>query len=323
MSKDYIISGVFGEIAKAVEKNLPKILFSAGVAASVAGVVSAVKATRKLDDILVDGKESLQEVEEREITEEYTSKDKDRDKFFVRAKTARNIAWLYSGTVALEAVSLACFGKSYGILSDRNMKLSAVTLMAERMLKERDEAVRERFGDDVARDIRNNLKEIEVEKEVVDKNGRKKTVKTKEKVSFYDGRANFARYFDSSSLFYERGPIIQENGLKKKVEEYNKSFILSVQTRANNELYRRYFYGSAGRVTMNEVYEWLGFETTKEGALAGWTFDPTDPKCMSKEHIDFGIFDSKKNIDFVNGNDPEAVCFLDFNIDTLNVFGEC
>lgn len=303
------IDGVFAEIGRAIQKNLPKILFTTGVVASVAGVVSAVKATRKLDDILVEHKEELDRIEEQEITEEYTEKDKDKEKFHVRVCAARDVANLYLSTIALEALALGCFGKSFGILHGRNVSLSAATLMAERMYKEQDKAIRERFGDEVANEIRYQIKEKEIDNEVTDKQGRTKLVKKKEKVSEYDGLSNFRRYFNQCSEYYEKDP------------EYNKSFLLSRQKFANEELYRRYFYGKGGFLTVNDVYDMLGFERTKAGACAGWKFDPTDPSCMNKTHIDFGIFDvNKVNADFVNG--VERVCILDFNIDTLDVFGE-
>lgn len=303
------INGAFAELGKVIQKNLPKILFATGVVASVAGVVSAAKATRKLDDVLVEHKEELERIEEQEVTEEYTEKDKEKEKFHVRACAARDVANLYLSTIALEALAIGCFGKAFGILHGRNVSLSAATLMAEKMYKEQDKAIRERFGDDVANEIKYQIKEKEIEKEVTDKQGRTKLVKKKEKVSEYDGASNFRRYFNECSEYYERDP------------EYNKSFLLQREQFANDELYRRYFYGKGGILTVNDVYDMLGFERTKAGACAGWRFDPTDPECMNKKHISFGIFDTKKlNADFVNG--IEEVCILDFNIDTLDVFGE-
>lgn len=308
---DFVISGVVGEIGKAVQKNLPKILFGTGVVASVAGLVSAIKATRKLDDILVEHKEELERIEKEEVTEEYTEKDKEKEKFHVRACAARDIANLYWKAVAFEGLALGCFGRSFGILHERNVSLSAAALMADKMLKEQDKAIEERFGEEVAREIKQRIVEKEVEEEVIDKNGKKKIVKKKVKVSEFDARSNFCRWFDECSGYFEKNP------------EYNKSFLLQRQKWANEELKRRYIYGKGGRLTMNDVYDMLGFERTKAGAIAGWVFDPTDPSCINGTHIDFGIFEKElmaRNGAFINGID--RYCFLDFNIDTLDVFGE-
>jgi hypothetical protein len=309
MKFDIIVKG--GDIGRLVEKHLPKILMGLGICSSAAAMISVAKSTRKLDGVLVEAKEKLEEVEETPISDEYTESDKVKHIRSIKIRTFYEIVKLYSGALALEVISIGCLKGSHDILNKRYLASSAAAAALFKENKELEESIKNRFGDEVAKELKYKIEEKEVEEEVVDKNGRRKVVKRKEKVSVHDGdRTGFIRFYDQTSCYYEGVP------------ETDKAYLISREEFANNELYRRYFYGHKGYMTVNEVYEMLGFEATESGALAGWVFNPNDPDCMKKKHISFGIFDIERqsNREFVNG--IEKVCVLDFNIDTMNVFGD-
>ena len=62
-------------------------------------------------------------------------------------------------------------------------------------------------------------------------------------------------------------------------------------------------------MTLNEVYEMLGFPRTPQGQLVGWS-----KKIDKNAKIDFGIYDisdESKRL-FINGYEPGI--WLDFNV---------
>ncbi len=62
---------------------------------------------------------------------------------------------------------------------------------------------------------------------------------------------------------------------------------------------------------MNEVYDALGFERTREGAVVGWVMD-CNADCEGDNYIDFGMFEERSNR-FVNMLERSII--LDFNVD--------
>ena len=68
-----------------------------------------------------------------------------------------------------------------------------------------------------------------------------------------------------------------------------------------------------GWVTLNDVYDMLGFPRSQAGQVVGWVYDKDNPQ--GDNYIDFGIYDLHKEgcRDFVNG--IERSIWLDFNVD--------
>lgn len=79
----------------------------------------------------------------------------------------------------------------------------------------------------------------------------------------------------------------------------NQFFILNTQNRANDMLRVK------GFLTLNSVYEMLGFEETEEGALAGWTKGAS---------VDFGL------LRHGTIEDDTKPFTLTFNVNSVNVF---
>ena len=79
--------------------------------------------------------------------------------------------------------------------------------------------------------------------------------------------------------------------------EYNLAFIRWVQEAVTFELKEK------GIVILNDVYDLLGFDRTKLGAVTGWTYKKDNPN--ADEHVYFDIIRI----------DGEDTLLLDFNVD--------
>jgi hypothetical protein len=86
----------------------------------------------------------------------------------------------------------------------------------------------------------------------------------------------------------------------------NQFFINCQQNYANERLRAR------GHIFLNEVYDMLGFERTKQGAVVGWLLNGE-----GDGYVDFGVF--KNNEDTVSRflNHHERNILLDFNVDGI------
>lgn len=303
----------------ALHKNSPKILMFMGIVSSVAAVVTAVKATTKLDDILENSKSELEKIDNycasEDRSEEYSDEDATKDRAIIRTKTALKIAGLYAPAVALEVMSIGCFMGSNKILNQRNLALSAAAKAVDEAFKDYRGEVRKRFGDEVDKELRYKIFEEEKEFEEVGKDGKTKKKKEKVKVSKLNDHNEFTRIFDETNPQWTKGSYhVDADGNYYMDGSYNKVFILNCQEWANRKLRKE------GFVTINDVYDRLGFKRTEAAAIAGWVWSKDDPTCQDDTHIDFGLFDIHDVNKSAFVNNEERSVILDFNYDTLNVW---
>ena len=76
------------------------------------------------------------------------------------------------------------------------------------------------------------------------------------------------------------------------------------QSNVNDKFYAK------GQMTLNEVYEVLGFQPTKAGMVVGWIFDPKNPTGDNKIEFDIQevcVADENGNLDWGYA--------IDFNVD--------
>lgn len=291
-----------GKINYTLKKNAPKILVGLGGVLSVGAVVAACKATPKAQDILEEAKTELDKIDSvvdkasEGTVSEYTVEDASKDKAIVKAKTAGKLIKTYAPTFIMEGAALGCFFGSHHILTKRNAALSAASLIIENELKDYRQRVVDRFGEEVDKELRYKMVDKEFEEEVVDSKGKTKTVKKTEKVSEYDGHSEFDRWFVDGVPGWDKNA------------EWNKEYLIQRQKWANRELKIN------GYLTLNEVYQRIGFIRTTAGASAGWIYDPTRP---DEDQIDFGLMNIR-NADSVNLEAKEW--YLHFNIGTTNVW---
>ena len=282
-----------------VQKHSPEILAGVGVVGVVASTVMACKATMKLNDILEESKETRDKIREVESNpryeEQYSHEDAKKDLTINYTQTGLKIAKLYAPAVILGSASLGCLLASNDILRKRNAALSAAYMTVDKSFKEYRSRVAERFGEEIEKEIRYNIKAEEVTSTVVAEDGSETTVTETVKTMDPNLYSDYAKFFDEASPYWQKDP------------EYNFMFLKSQQQYANDLLKAR------GRLFLNEVYEMLGIDKTKAGQIVGWVYNPENP--IGDNFVDFGIFDmSKERVRaFVNGYEPNIL--LDFNVD--------
>lgn len=287
------------KIGFGLKKRSPEILAGLGAVGVIVSTVLACRATTKLSGILSSANDDIEKIHEYiengELKDEYSEKDGKRDLTLVYAQTGIKVARLYAPSIAIGIASITCMLASNNILRKRNAALAAAYATVDKRYKEYRKRVIERFGDDVDKDLRYNIKVKEIEETSVDKNGKEVTEKKNVKVSGMDQYSEYARFFDSTSKEWEKDP------------EYNLMF-LKQQERYANDLLR-----SKGFLTLNTVYEMLGLEPSRAGFVVGWIYDEKNP--VGDNYVDFGIFNInvEANRNFVNGYEP--VILLDFNVD--------
>ena len=290
---------IFNNSRNMVQKHSPEILAGVGVVGVVASGVMACKATLKLNDILDECKETrdkIKEVEENpEFEDRYSPEDAKKDLTVNYMQTSMKIAKLYAPAVLLGSASLGCLLASNDILRKRNAALSAAYMTVDKGFKEYRQRVAERFGEEVEKEIRYNIKAQEIETTVVNEDGSEAVVKETVNVMDPNLYSDYAKFFDEASPYWQNDP------------EYNLMFLKAQQQYANDLLKSR------GRLFLNEVYEMLGIDKTKAGQIVGWVYNKENPS--GDNFVDFGIYDmSKERVRaFVNGYETNIL--LDFNVD--------
>lgn len=290
---------VYNKSEMKVRKYSPEILAGVGVVGVIASTVMACKATTKLNDILAESKEQLEQIKTVAVdpayADKYTEDDAKKDTTITYVQTGVKITKLYAPSVILCATSLGCLLASNNILRKRNAALSAAYMTVDKSFKEYRRRVAERFGDEVEKEIRYNIKAKEIV--TVDEEGNevKETVKVMEGADNPTTYSDYARFFDESCPAWQNDP------------EYNLTFLKAQQQYANDLL------KAQGRLFLNDVYKMLGIDITKAGQVVGWIYDPDCP--VGDNFVDFGIYDmSKERVRaFVNGYEPNIL--LDFNVD--------
>lgn len=302
MKKAEIMNTVMRTVNKVgfgLKKHSPEILVAAGIAGTAVSAVLACKATLKVNDILDETKETLDKIhncaESEELAEEYSAEDAKKDTAIVYVQTGMKLAKLYAPAIVLGTLSITSILASNNILRKRYAGAAAAYAATDKLLKDYRGRVVERFGEQVDHELRYGIKAAEIEEKVVDAKGKEKTVKKTVQVSNINEISDFARYFDSSSPYWDKSP------------DANLMFLRSEQSYANDLLKIK------GFLTLNEVYERLGIPTTKAGMVVGWTYDKDNPD--GDNYVDFGLYETTRESvrDFVNGY--KDVVLLDFNVD--------
>lgn len=295
------VSRSFHKIGFKIKKHSPEILVVTGVVGIVASTVMACKATTKVNEIVDESKDTINKIhdalENHKHTadgEEYTQEIANKDLAIVYAQTGLKFAKLYGPAVAVGIASIACMVGSNQILRKRNVALAAAFATVDQSFKEYRGRLIDRFGKDLDRELRFNIKAKEVEERIVDEDGNETVVtKTVEVVD-----PNVAH--DIYSIVWCEG----NTGWTRNAE-YNKVFLIQQQNAANDRLRMNHI------LTLNEVYDMLGAPRTKYGQLAGWVY--TEDETAGDNFVDFGLFNPKNPgaRDFINMNEKSVV--LDFN----------
>ena len=278
------VSQFIGRKSLILKKNAPHIFFAGGVAGVVTSTVMACRATLKLPETL-DGiqqdMDALKEHREDNNNPTYPAKSPDeevaKDTIYVYAKAAGKLGRLYGPAIGVGVVSISALTGAHVNLTRRNTALMA----AYTSLSTAFESYRARVEDQYGRDEERDLYFAKVDEKQNEEGTDVTPVVDKGQWSPY------ARFFDEASSSFVKHP------------EYNRLFLSNQQNWANDRL------NAIGHLFLNEVYDMLGLERSREGSVVGWLVGGD-----GDGYVDFGFHEA---LDFMNGYEPRVI--LDFNVD--------
>lgn len=304
MSKTELLSTVSRNVHKIgfiFKKHSPEIFMAAGIIGVVTSAVMACKATTKLSGILEESKNEIEQlheyVKENGYSKKYTEEDSKKDLVISYTKMSIKLVKVYAPSVILGLLSITSILASNNIIRKRNMALAAAYAAIDSNFKDYRNRVVERFGKELDRELKYNIKPKEIEETIIDEEGNEIVVKKTVNNAEVNLPSEYAKVFDEFSSCWT------------KDADYNLTFLRRIQDQANDKLRLR------GHLFLNEVYDMLDIPRTKAGAIVGWIYDPNREN--SDSYVDFGLYDNLINDEskrlFINGNERSVL--LDFNVD--------
>ena len=271
------------------KKQSPHVFFVGGLVGMAASTVLACRATLKLSGTLDEINKDINDFKNLKVEIEngdshagmYQVDQYNKDLFYVHVKAAYKITKLYAPSVGLGIVSVAALSGSHVQLTKRNAAVMAAYATVQTAFGEYRNRVQEELGKEKELDIFHDAK---LEK-ITDEEGKSKIVKTFDP----NNLSGYSRIFDEYNEKWQKDP------------EMNRLFIECQQAYLNDKLKIR------GHMFLNEVYDLLGFDHSRAGAVVGWVIgDEGD------NNIDFGLYEAY-NSRFMNGWERSII--LDFNVD--------
>jgi hypothetical protein len=275
------------------QKHSPGLMFAAGVVGVVGTVVLASRATLRVETVLDDFHSDLDDVKTMN-NPKYSEKDRQRDQVILYTKLVVNLGKLYGPALLVGMASVAALTGSHVVLNRRIAGVTAAYAALEKGFNAYRERVVKELGLEKDREFRYGFED----RTIVEETDQGPVIKQVHQIGA-DGASIYARFFDEGSRNYQKSP------------GYNQIFLQAQQNYANDLLRSR------GHVFLNEVYDMLGLERSKAGAVVGWVLNgcERDGGPDGDKYIDFGIFehDIYEAMRFVNGD--ERSILLDFNVD--------
>lgn len=259
---------------RTVSKNSPLILAIVGGVGVVATAVFAYKAAPRVNEI-VDSLEMERALQERynELSEipvnrmneeevvEMQQLVKDEAWHVDRMKYAKDLVGATALPLCTAVISLASIAFSYRIMSGRVSALSSVVSLLSLEKAKQDARLKNELDAETYSRITRPTETKEME--VIDKDGNKKII---------SGEAKVAEKTLNGAFFSDSDEFVKDD------LQYNLSWIEEAERRLEHKLTMR------GFIMLNQVYDALGLERTKEGAIMGW--DMGDNFRFGIDHID-------------------------------------
>lgn len=307
MKKNEIMKSVSGTVHKVgfqLQRKSPELLVGLGIIGAITSAVLACKATTKAGKIIEEANDAISTIHqanENGVTnagETYSEQDCKKNLAVAYVQTGVKFAKLYAPAVLLGTASVASILASHNIMKKRNVALAAAYAAVDKSFKDYRGRVLERFGEQVEKELRYNIKAQEIEETVTDGKGKEKTVKKTADVA--EAGWDPSKYSPYAKIFDESHPDWRKDA------EQNRYYLQALQAQATDKL------RSQGHLFLNEVYDMLGFKRTKAGSAVGWIYDPRHP--IGDDFVDFGMFEVQRPaaVDFVNGYERSFI--LDFNV---------
>lgn len=272
-----------------LRKISPELALAGGIACGIGAVVVGCIASRKLNDIVDETREELDDLQE------YVDEDKienpKKEAFYIYRRAAWKLTKLYAPTIGLTIASTGLILASHGILSKRHVALSAAYSALDGAFKDYRERVSEAIGEEKERIIFSNShteKNISFENE----NGE---IETKKNNSLIGNPHSESPYEFNFNRFTTKE--WQPNA------DYNEMFLRNTE-RFCNELFH-----SRGHLFLNEVLDALGMERTQAGSICGWI------KGAGDDDVDFGYWENFRKDYSVDSDLCVKNIHLNFNCD--------
>lgn len=289
------VNSAVSKVITKIKKHSPEILIVVGVVGTVASAVIACKATTKVNKIIDDAKDNIDDIHEAiengvtKAGETYAIEDSKKDLVIVYTQTGVKLVKLYAPAVILGTFSIASILASNNILRKRNVALGAAYAAIDKSFKDYRGRVIERFGEQVDTELKYGIKAKKFEEVEVDpETGKEKKVKKTVMVADPNLQSDYAVYFDNKSRNYETN------------QDYNYMFLKAQQQFANDKLQTR------GHLFLNEVLDDLDLPRTSAGQIVGWTKDGPDG------YVNFRIVEVDRETE--DGR-HEPSLLLDFNVE--------
>ena len=299
------VTRALSSVGRALKNAAPEIAIVGGTVGLVASAVIACKETPKAMKTLNDHKSKMEIVDKSlkngvtQSGEEYTEEDAKHDRVMITTQDGLAFIKIYAPALILGSVSIALILGGSKIFRSRVTALTSAYALIESRFSNYRNAVIEKFGSDIDKELRYKIKNGIIETTTVDENGEERHEIIDAKTTEYDGYSDYARIFD------ETNPEWRKNGLM------NLTFLQQRQAWCNDKLRLK------GYLFLNDVYDELNFERTPEGQLVGWVYDKNNP--LIDNYISFGIDElyDRNHRQQLNDvmNDHERSFLLDFNCD--------
>lgn len=249
------------------QKNLPIILTVAGSIGSVTATVWACKQTMNVPDILEENDKELEEIEKADVDEKTRSKMKRK---LCRKTTGRFIKNYWKPAV-VEIVSIACNGKAIHIEHKRTVEATAVAASLAQFLNDYRGRVKDRYGEDIEKEIYYNMKKGEIEETITDEKGKEKTVKKKVNVADPDSGHKFRRYLTRHNQKIWCGG--------------DNLYVSHMIDMINQDLTEKLQYDEFNSLVLNDMLEATGFDKCHDGMVYGLLYDYGNPNRKNKVEI--------------------------------------
>lgn len=292
-----VVTSKAGRQVLKLQKQSPHILFAAGVVGVVGTAVLASRATLQFTEVLGEHEANAGAAHDtlelaRLGKNNYSEEKYEKDMRVLKARLVKDTVKVYAPPVLVGVISIACLTGAHVTLNRRLAGVTAAYAILDKSFEEYRSRVTERWGEQAEKEVRFGYEEKEIA--VDDPETGQTTVKT---TRIAKGASRYAKFF---------GP--QTSSQWSDDPGYNLITLRSHQRYANDKLHLK------GHITLNEVYDALGLERTKEGFVVGWVKDSKN----GDNYVDFGIFtrdNQDRFADFMTGR--EEGILLDFNVDGI------
>ena len=286
------IANKAGRLGLKLSNHAPEALVGLGVAGVIGATILACKATIKAQDILKETADTLDDIQKvLDSDETYSEQDATKDKAILYTQTGVKLLRCYGPALAVGTLSLGSILYGHNVRRKRYLAASAAWAASQADYKALLKKIRNAYGEDAEKKLKYGIEDSQEDYEEINDDGTV-TTGTREVSYAKDPPSLYARIFDETCAEWRKDPV------------HNMAFLRSVEKEATKTLHKR------GFLTLNEVYEALGFEQNPHyGNEAGWILGYGD------DFVDFGIFDDlEDNVQkrrFINGYERSVL--LDFN----------